>query len=272
MKKHLSVFELAARGAVYKTLAVGLAAAAAIFALLLAGLDDVENLADVLTGLTLPYEGANGLPSAALAGAAYGAGMVMLYFLLARSLAPRRGVNPDATFRRLLIPEREAAYIQVFVHTLCFAVYRALALAAYLGFSAWFVARSGPYANDGMSVFFAAYKSLPLHTLLPLGSLYEGVHAAASCLMCGVGSVALSFWRRRRMVSGIGVAAGFVLALTHFLRTEGGELHMIFVFLELVLVAAGLAGSFRDTIADEREAASAAALETQEGGGANATA
>lgn len=49
MKKHLSVFELAARGAVYKTLAVGLAAAAAIFALLLAGLDDVENLADVLT-------------------------------------------------------------------------------------------------------------------------------------------------------------------------------------------------------------------------------
>lgn len=57
MKKHLSVFELAARGAVYKTLAVGLAAAAAIFALLLAGLDDVENLADVLTGLTLPYEG-----------------------------------------------------------------------------------------------------------------------------------------------------------------------------------------------------------------------
>ena len=109
MKKHLSVFELAARGAVYKTLAVGLAAAAAIFALLLAGLDDVENLADVLTGLTLPYEGANGLPSAALAGAAYGAGMVLLYFLLARSLAPRRGVNPDATFRRLLIPEREAA-------------------------------------------------------------------------------------------------------------------------------------------------------------------
>ena len=196
MKKHLSVFELAARGAVYKTLAVGLAAAAAIFALLLAGLDDVENLADVLTGLTLPYEGANGLPSAALAGAAYGAGQVLLYFLLARSLAPRRGVNPDATFRRLLIPEREAAYIQVFVHTLCFAVYRALALAAYLGFSAWFVARSGPYANDGMSVFFAAYKSLPLHTLLPLGSLYEGVHAAASCLMCGVGSVALSFWRR----------------------------------------------------------------------------
>ena len=247
MKKHLSVFELAARGAVYKTLAVGLAAAAAIFALLLAGLDDVENLADVLTGLTL-------------------------YFLLARSLAPRRGVNPDATFRRLLIPEREAAYIQVFVHTLCFAVYRALALAAYLGFSAWFVARSGPYANDGMSVFFAAYKSLPLHTLLPLGSLYEGVHAAASCLMCGVGSVALSFWRRRRMVSGVGVAAGFVLVLTHFLRTEGGELHMIFVFLELVLVAAGLAGSFRDTIADEREAASAAALEPQEGGGANATA
>ena len=47
---------------------------------------------------------------------------------------------------------------------------------------------------------------------------------------------------------------------------------MIFVFLELVLVAAGLAGSFRDTIADEREAASAAALEAQEGGGANATA
>ena len=112
---------------------------------------------------------------------------VLLYFLLARSLAPRRGVNPDATFRRLLIPEREAAYIQVFVHTLCFAVYRALALAAYLGFSAWFVARSGPYANDGMSVFFAAYKSLPLHTLLPLGSLYEGVHAAASCLMCAGG-------------------------------------------------------------------------------------
>ena len=172
MKKHLSVFELAARGAVYKTLAVGLAAAAAIFALLLAGLDDVENLADVLTGLTLPYEGANGLPSAALAGAAYGAGMVLLYFLLARSLAPRRGVNPDATFRRLLIPEREAAYIQVFVHTLCFAVYRALALAAYLGFSAWFVARSGPYANDGMSVFFAAYKSLPLHTLLPLSLIH----------------------------------------------------------------------------------------------------
>ena len=48
MKKHLSVFELAARGAVYKTLAVGLAAAAAIFALLLAGLNDVENLADCL--------------------------------------------------------------------------------------------------------------------------------------------------------------------------------------------------------------------------------
>ena len=33
MKRHLSVFELAARGAVYKTLVVSLIAAAAIFAL-----------------------------------------------------------------------------------------------------------------------------------------------------------------------------------------------------------------------------------------------
>ena len=36
MKRHLSVFELTARGAVYKTLAVSLIAAAAAFALMYA--------------------------------------------------------------------------------------------------------------------------------------------------------------------------------------------------------------------------------------------
>ena len=45
-------------------------------------------------------------------------------------------MNPDATFRRLLIPEREAAYN----FRPRFAVYRALALAATWSFSAWFVA------------------------------------------------------------------------------------------------------------------------------------
>lgn len=266
MKKHLSVFELAARGAVYKTLAVSLCSAAAIFALLLPELDRGGALAS-----RLEFSEGLSLTGAAPAALVYCAGIVLLYFLLCRSLAPKRGVNPDATLRRLRVPEREAAYVQALVHALCFAVYMALALAAYLGFAALFLARSGPYENNGQSLLFAAYCALPLHTLLPLASWREGLFAAATCLFCGAGSAAFAFWRRRGRTSGFGVAAGVLLVLTHFFRV-GGDAHFVVVFLELGLAAAALIGAFRDTTADEREAASAAALETQEGGGADATA
>lgn len=272
MKRHLSVFELAARGAVYKTLLVSLTAAAAIFALLCAGLDGIDNLAGVLADDVHPDESANGLPGALIANMVYSAGILLLFILLSRSWAPKKGVNPDYTFRRLCVSEREAAYIQAGVHALCFVFYMAAALAAYLGFSAYFFSRPAPYGNDGQTLLFAAYKSLPLHTLLPLADWYEWLFAAATCLVGGVGSVALSFWKRRACTSGIGVCSAFALALTHFLRVSGSELHFVFVFLELALIFGGIFGSLRDNTAEEREAASAEVLEPHKGGGANAPA
>ena len=94
MKRHLSVFELAARGAVYKTLLVSLTAAAAIFALLCAGLDGIDNLAGVLADDVHPDESANGLPGALIANMVYSAGILLLFILLSRSWAPKKGVNP----------------------------------------------------------------------------------------------------------------------------------------------------------------------------------
>lgn len=59
MKRHLSVFELAARGAVYKTLVVSLIAAAAIFALLYTLPGGALNLTDLLSGSYFSAEAEN---------------------------------------------------------------------------------------------------------------------------------------------------------------------------------------------------------------------
>ena len=59
MKRHLSVFELAARGAVYKTLIISLIAAAAIFALLYALPGGALNLTDLLSGSYFSAEAEN---------------------------------------------------------------------------------------------------------------------------------------------------------------------------------------------------------------------
>lgn len=98
MKRHLSVFELAARGAVYKTLIVSLIAAAAIFALLYALPCGALNLTDLLSGSYFSAEAENYVVTGGrYASYVFPAGLAVLYVLLSRSGAPKRGVNPDYT-------------------------------------------------------------------------------------------------------------------------------------------------------------------------------
>lgn len=273
MKRHLSVFELAARGAVYKTLIVSLIAAAAAFALMYAIPGTAENLSDYFSGEYYSEPaGTTVKTGAAWAAYVYTAGIFALYVLLSRIGAPKRGVNPDYTFRRLRISEREAACIQAGVHALCFAIYMAMLLAAYVGFSALFLSRSLPYENDGQSLFFAAYTTLPLRRLLPLSEWFQWSALAVTCLACGVGSVTISFWKRRNRVSGVGVAAGIILILSNLFRYNDAGLYMIFIACELLLVSGGLFGSLNDNNAEEREVGNMASPDSGEGGGANASA
>lgn len=113
MKRHLSVFELAARGAVYKTLAVSLWTAAVIFVLLWALPAGALNLTDLLSGSYFSAEAENYVVTGGrYASYVFAAGLAALYVLLSRSGAPKRGVNPDYTWRRLRITERRASLIQ----------------------------------------------------------------------------------------------------------------------------------------------------------------
>lgn len=273
MKRHLSVFELTARGAVYKTLAVSLIAAAAAFALMYAIPGTAENLSDYFSGQYYSEPaGTTVKTGAAWAKYVYTAGMFVLYVLLSRVGAPKKGVNPDYTFRRLRISEREAACIQAGVHALCFAVYTAMLLAAYVGFSAIFLSRSLPYENDGQSLFFAAYTTLPLRRLLPLSEWFQWAALVVTCLSGGVGSVTISFWKRRDRISGVGVAVGIILILSNLFKYNDAGLYMVLIACELLLVSGGLFGSLNDNTADEREVEEAEDSQCEEGGGANASA
>ena len=230
MKRHLSVFELAARGAVYKTLVVSLIAAAAIFALLYALPGGALNLTDLLSGSYFSAEAENYVVTGGrYASYVFPAGLAVLYVLLSRSGAPKRGVNPDYTWRRLRITERRASLIQSGVHALCFALYMAIVLAACAAFAVLFLSRSGPYDNDGQTLFFAAYTTMPLHAVLPLGEPFEWLAFAATCLGGGVGTTVMAFWLRRGKTSGLGVTllittAGLVreLGISHHVGAAHG--------------------------------------------------
>lgn len=275
MKRHLSVFELAARGAVYKTLAVSLWTAAVIFVLLWALPAGALNLTDLLSGSYFSAEAENYVVTGGrYASYVFAAGLAALYVLLSRSGAPKRGVNPDYTWRRLRITERRASLIQSGVHALCFALYMAIALAAFLAFAAIFLPRSGPYDNDGQTLFFAAFTTAPLHAVLPLTEPLEWLAFAATCLGGGVGTTAMAFWLRRGKTSALGVCLGISIVLTQFQWAYGTGIRNILVFVVPVLTVGGLVSSFKSVSAADYNAESAEGTDIRmtEGGGADASA
>ena len=273
MKRHLSVFELAARGAVYKTLIISLIAAAAIFALLYALPGGALNLTDLLSGSYFSAEAENYVVTGGrYASYVFPAGLAVLYVLLSRSGAPTRGVNPDYTWRRLRITERRASLIQSGVHALCFALYMAIVLAACAAFAALFLSRSGPYDNDGQTLFFAAYTTMPLHAVLPLGEPFEWLAFAATCLGGGVGTTAMAFWLRRGKTSGLGVTLLITTALMQLGWSASSGFRTMLVLLTALLAVIGLVSSFRDTAVAEREAEQAEGMEGSKGGKADASA
>lgn len=275
MKRHLSVFELAARGAVYKTLAVSLWTAAVIFVLLWALPAGALNLTDLLSGSYFSAEAENYVVTGGrYASYVFAAGLAALYVLLSRSGAPKRGVNPDYTWRRLRITERRASLIQSGVHALCFALYMAIVLAAFLAFAAIFLPRSGPYDNDGQTLFFAAFTTAPLHAVLPLTEPLEWLAFAATCLGGGVGTTAMAFWLRRGKTSALGVCLGIAIVLTQFQWAYGTGIRNILVFVVPVLTVGGLVSSFKSVSAADYNAESAEGTDIRitEGGEADASA
>lgn len=275
MKRHLSVFELAARGAVYKTLIVSLIAAAAAFALMYAIPGTAENLSDYFSGeYYSELAGTTVKTGAAWAAYVYTAGIFALYVLLSRVGAPKRGVNPDYTWRRLRITERRASLIQSGVHALCFALYMAIVLAAFLAFAAIFLPRSGPYDNDGQTLFFAAFTTAPLHAVLPLTEPLEWLAFAATCLGGGVGTADMSFWLRRGKTSALGVCLGIAIVLTQFQWAYDSGIRSILVFVVPVLTVGGLVSSFKSVSAADynAERAEETDIRITEGGGADASA
>lgn len=273
MKRHLSVFELAARGAVYKTLAVSLWTAAVIFVLLWALPAGAQNLTDLLSGSYFSAEAGDYVVTGGrYASYVFPAGLAALYVLLSRSGAPKRGVNPDYTWRRLRITERRASLIQSGVHALCFALYMAIALAAFLAFAAIFLPRSGPYDNDGQTLFFAAFTTAPLHAVLPLTEPLEWLAFAATCLGGGIGTTAMAFWLRRGKTSALSVCLGIAIVLTQFQWAYGTGIRNILVFVVPVLTVGGLVSSFKSVSAADYNAESAEDMDMKEGGGADASA
>lgn len=275
MKRHLSVFELAARGAVYRTLAVSLWTAAVIFVLLWALPAGALNLTDLLSGSYFSAEAESYVVTGGrYASYVFAAGLAALYVLLSRSGAPKRGVNPDYTWRRLRITERRASLIQSGVHALCFALYMAIVLAAFLAFAALFLPRSGPYDNDGQTLFFAAFTTAPLHAVLPLTEPLEWLAFAATCLGGGVGTTAMAFWLRRGRTSALGVCLGIAIVLTQFQWAYDTGIRNILVFVVPVLTVGGLVSSFKSASAADYNAESAeeAGIRMTEGGGADASA
>lgn len=275
MKRHLSVFELAARGAVYKTLAVSLWTAAVIFVLLWALPAGALNLTDLLSGSCFSAEAWSYVVTGGrYASYVFPAGLAVLYVLLSRSGAPKRGVNPDYTWRRLRITERRASLIQSGVHALCFALYMTIVLAAFLAFAAIFLPRSGPYDNDGQTLFFAAFTTAPLHAVLPLTEPLEWLAFAATCLGGGVGTTAMAFWLRRGRTSALGVCLGIAIVLMQFQWAYGTGIRNILVFVVPVLTVGGLVSSFKSVSAADYNAESAEETDIRitEGGGADASA
>lgn len=158
------------------------------------------------------------------------------------------------------------------VHALCFALYMAIVLAVCAAFAVLFLSRSGPYDNDGQTLFFAAYTTMPLHAVLPLGEPFEWLAFAATCLGGGVGTTAMAFWLRRGKTSGLGVTLLITTALMQLGWSASSGFRTMLVLLTALLAVIGLVSSFRDTAVAEREAEQAEDMEGSKGGKADASA
>ncbi|MFR5781759.1 MAG: hypothetical protein ACLUEK_07950 [Oscillospiraceae bacterium] len=271
MKRHLSVFELAARGAVYKTLVVSLIAAAAIFALLYALPGGALNLTDLLSGSYFSAEAENYV----VTGGRYASYVFPAAGRALRPALPLRraqtGVNPDYTWRRLRITERRASLIQSGVHALCFALYMAIVLAACAAFAALFLPRSGPYDNDGQTLFSRPTPRCRCTPCCRSESPSSGwplprpAWAAASAPRPGLLAQA-------GKTSGLGVTLLITTALMQLGWSASSGFRTMLVLLTALLAVIGLVSSFRDTAVAEREAEQAKGMEGSKGGKADASA
>lgn len=180
MKKHLSVFMLAVRGALWPTVIVSLLGAAASVA--------VMCFADKAGGFDNSVYDAAAVPVIA--------GVVVLSILLMRPLRGQGGVQPLYTLQRLRVSELTVFCWQAAVNALALFILQMFQAAACLLYGLY-LQNSGLGAAGNMSVLVNLINSSVAHALLPLGDLPVYVRMALVYLALGAAAAYSSFMGRR---------------------------------------------------------------------------
>ena len=180
MKKHLSVFLLSARYALWPALIAGaLGAAAAYFALSRAA-------------------AASGFSSELFdsAGIVVNAGAVVLGVLLMIPLRERGGVQPGYTLRRLRVSELAAFLWQALAGAMAYFIFLMCVAAGCLFYGLHLQSQGLGEAGD-MSVLVAMIVSPTAHALLPLGDWPVYIRMAAVLYTLGAAAAYSGFVSRR---------------------------------------------------------------------------
>lgn len=205
MKKHLSVFLLAARAGVYRLILVLVLTAAA--------------------------EGAFfriGLHSSALELAVRAGGMAIVFcaaFLLLTLLLCGSGCafssQPGYTLRRLSVSERSVFLSQAAFHAAAYLILWCAQVLLALLLCRGYVA-ANPEHSSSQSIFLAFYRNAFLHSLLPLEETGRWVSNTVLALGLGLCTAAIPFWQRRRQKKLVPILMILLAAL--FFRSPLGTL------------------------------------------------
>ncbi len=174
MKKHLSVFMLAARFVFWPTVIVSLLGAAGTFAMfcIRSGGESVYTLTESLySSLIWPVY----------------IGVGVLFILLTLTMRERGGVQPGYTLRRLGVGELTVFTWQTVASALAFFVFMMFQAAVCLAYGLWLQNRGLGAAGD-LSLLVAFVNGTFTHAMLPLGDAL--VYVRMLCVYFTLGTAA----------------------------------------------------------------------------------
>lgn len=234
MKKHLSVLMLAARGTIYKILAL----------ILVMGVLEVALFSIALGGTVLSLEQVTAQSGVPLV---LGVCFVLISALLCLNgceFSSRQGY----TLRRLSVSERSVFFWQSVYNTMCFLLLWGAQLGITLALCGLYMSRVDPPMSSGQTVFLAFYRSDFLHSLLPLEEWSLYARNIAFAIALGASSSALGIRQRyghvRKDVSAVLLIA---LALIFFPSELGsGWSNMLLLCVALAVTYVTAIGAWRE--------------------------
>lgn len=240
MRKHLSVFMLAARFALWPTLIVSLAGAAATFYMLRSGC--TPEIANIVDGQLFE-----------LAAKPVTVGALLLCALLMLPLRERGGAQPGYTLRRLSVSEAEVFFLQSAAYALAVFAYVMAQCAVCFGFGLWLQSNGGGAAGS-LSVLAGFVNSSVTHAMLPMGDLAVYVRMACVYATLGMAAAYSAFMGRRGRFA---ISPFVVMALAAVglaFRAFTGELgHNIVVLFFCGVICFGFISSVNSREKDEED-------------------